>query len=62
VLYDGVLRRKDLGLRSVSSAELTRPLIFAHGLAVLALFGLLAFGLAKRSDEPRPAVKMIQRR
>lgn len=63
VLYDGVLRRKDLGLRSVSSAELTRPLIFAHGLAVLALFGLLAFGLAKKSDEPRPAVKMmIQRR
>jgi len=62
VLYDGVLRRKDLGLRAVSSAELTRPLIFAHGLAVLALFGLLAFGLAKKTDEPRPTVKMLHKR
>jgi serine/threonine protein kinase len=58
VLYDGVLRRKDLGLPSVRSTRLIQPLVIAHGLAVLALFGLLAFGLARRSHEPRPHVQM----
>ncbi|MCC7385491.1 MAG: serine/threonine protein kinase [Deltaproteobacteria bacterium] len=65
VLYDGVLRRRDLGLPSVEPRALVRPLLKVSGAVLLALIAALVLGLwapiegLERLPPERPTLQLV---